>query len=476
MWLLRCSETFELLAVLSIYVDDLLLSGTTEASEAIWTAIKAKWRISEPEYADLGKSVTFCGFEIQQKSDGLHVGQSKYIQSFLDKYPEIQGTTTCPYAKENEIIETKPNASLEKLRRAQALVGEMLWLATRTRVDLSFGVSRIGQLITKDVDQAIQRGEDMIRYLRSTKTQEIVYGSSGKGHGPGEQLPEQRDFNLVEVFADASFCPGTDRSQSGIIMLWGNAPVGWMSMRQPCASLSTAEAELQASLDGMTLAEGLYGLLEELAEATQKAFLYNDNVGACTVLTLPQGDDTSRRKQVRGAGSSGAEDWRDLAERPSGSEAAANADGDVQEDADAELQTAMFARQASTYRPVIYPGWHFSAPPSAAWDPEPAWGGPEGNFHQRIPPRIRQDFWFHDLRRRVVIRFHAKPRRKMFLPGPAGWPDGVEQHQLTGRRRTLAKLQSPEGHEILEDDWTTAEKPTKMMARQWTGRTEFELR
>ncbi|CAE7769436.1 unnamed protein product, partial [Symbiodinium sp. KB8] len=173
MWLLRCSETFELLAVLSIYVDDLLLSGTTEASEAIWTAIKAKWRISEPEYADLGKSVTFCGFEIQQKSDGLHVGQSKYIQSLLDKYPEIQGTTTCPYAKENEIIETKPNASLEKLR--------------------------------------------------------------------------------------------TDRSQSGIIMLWGNA-------------------ELQASLDGMTLAEGLYGLLEELAEATQKAFLYNDNVGACTVL------------------------------------------------------------------------------------------------------------------------------------------------------------------------------------------------
>ncbi|CAE7312608.1 TY5A, partial [Symbiodinium sp. KB8] len=136
MWLLRCSETSELLAVLSIYVDDLLLSGTAEASEAIWAAIKAKWRISEPEYADLGKSVTFCGFEIQQKGDGLHVGQSKYVQSLLDKYPEIQGTTMCPYAKENEIIETKPNASLEKLRRAQALVGEMLWLATRTRVDL----------------------------------------------------------------------------------------------------------------------------------------------------------------------------------------------------------------------------------------------------------------------------------------------------------------------------------------------------
>ncbi|OLP80247.1 Copia protein [Symbiodinium microadriaticum] len=349
MWLLRCSETSELLAVLSIYVDDLLLSGTAEASEAIWAAIKAKWRISEPEYADLGKSVTFCGFEIQQKGDGLHVGQSKYVQSLLDKYPEIQGTTMCPYAKENEIIETKPNASLEKLRRAQALVGEMLWLATRLSLNLN----------------------------------------------KENQGADAEDEDEDDVF---------DRPGS-------------------------------------------------------------------------PSDDTSRRKQVRGAGSSGAEDWRELAEQSSGNEAAADADGDVQEDADAELQTAMFARQASTYRPVIYPGWHFSAPPSAAWDPEPAWGGPEGNFHQRIPPRIRrQDFWFHDLRRRVVVRFHAKPRRKMFLPGPAGWPDGVAQHQLTGRRRTLAKLQSPEGHEILEDDWTTAEKPTKMMARQWTGRTEFELR
>ena len=32
-----------------------------------------------------------------------------------------------------------------------------------------------------------------------------------------------------------------------IMLMWGNAPVGWSSMRQPCASLSTAETELQAS-------------------------------------------------------------------------------------------------------------------------------------------------------------------------------------------------------------------------------------
>ncbi|CAE7779834.1 GIP, partial [Symbiodinium microadriaticum] len=81
MWLLYCPFTSELLAALTIYVDDLLLSGTAEASEAIWTAIKGKWKISEPDYADEGHAITFCGFEIEQKTDGIHVGQSKYIQS-----------------------------------------------------------------------------------------------------------------------------------------------------------------------------------------------------------------------------------------------------------------------------------------------------------------------------------------------------------------------------------------------------------
>ncbi|CAE7848878.1 GIP [Symbiodinium sp. KB8] len=258
MWLLYCPFTSELLAALTIYVDDLLLSGTAEASEAIWTAIKGKWKISEPDYADEGHAITFCGFEIEQKTDGIHVGQSKYIQPLLEKYPEIQGTVGCPYAKENDNNDCKPQDSIEKLRKAQAIVGEMLWVATRTRPDLVFGVSRIGQLITRDVDQAIQRGEDMIRYLRATKHQELVYGMPGIGHGPGDQLPVERNFNLIEVFADASFCPGTDRSQTGIILMWGNA-------------------ELHASLDGMTLAEGLHGLLTELAEE-KHWFDYNNNL------------------------------------------------------------------------------------------------------------------------------------------------------------------------------------------------------
>ena len=151
-------------------------------------------------------------------------------------------------------------------------------------------------------------------------------------------------------------------------------------------------------------------------------------------------------------------------------------DRDVQDDLDAEFQNASQARQTEPQNPVIFPGWPLRVPPRFAWDPEPEWGGPEGNFHQRMPARLQQDLWFVDHRRGLIVRFHVKPRLKLYLPGYSGWPHGIPQSQLTGRRRTLAMLQAPEGRQILEDDWSSTTKPTRQLDRRWTGRTEFELR
>ena len=72
----------------------------------------------------------------------------------------------------------------------------------------------------------------------------IFYGaprSNRESAGPLQCL----EANTLELFADASFCAGADRSQSGMILQWNDAPVAWLSLRQPTASLSTAEAELQ---------------------------------------------------------------------------------------------------------------------------------------------------------------------------------------------------------------------------------------
>ena len=59
----------------------------------------------------------------------------------------------------------------------------------------------------------------MIKYLKATKHQELIYGTPEKAHGPRDQQPVERDSKHIEVFADASFCPGSDRSQAAIVLM-----------------------------------------------------------------------------------------------------------------------------------------------------------------------------------------------------------------------------------------------------------------
>ena len=132
MWMLRCPHSNELRALLTVYVDDLLW-------ESLWEAIQATWRISTPVYATEKEGLKFCGFELRQDSEGLWISQKSYTQALLEKYPEVTGRVTTPYGKEAETLEPRPSTDLSRIRYAQALVGEILWLATRSRPDLAFG-------------------------------------------------------------------------------------------------------------------------------------------------------------------------------------------------------------------------------------------------------------------------------------------------------------------------------------------------
>ena len=55
-----------------VYVDDLLITGSTEVIDATLKKVQARWKCSDPEWmAPEGqKPMTFCGFEIKKGPDG----------------------------------------------------------------------------------------------------------------------------------------------------------------------------------------------------------------------------------------------------------------------------------------------------------------------------------------------------------------------------------------------------------------------
>ena len=288
-------------ATLGVYVDDLLVCGPRLLVRALLDEIANRWTLSDPKFSDESGGFTFCGIQVEQTQAGLEIHQCSYIEGLLEKYPDVKGHATQPLIKEPEEKWTaEGTATVEKLRLGQKLVGEILWISTRTRPDIAYATSRLGQLLVKDIDFAIAAGYELIKYLRATKHYKILYGApriNRDSAGPLQCL----EANTLELFADASFCAGTDRSQSGMILQWNDAPVAWLSLRQPTASLSTAEAELQAGIDCMTLAEGFTELLKELEGARLKCVLYGDNQGAVAVLQIPQGAWRTRHLRLKAA-------------------------------------------------------------------------------------------------------------------------------------------------------------------------------
>jgi len=98
--------------------------------------------------------------------------------------------------------EVNPN----DVRTAQMLTGALLWISSRTRPDLAFGVSTMSRLVTKNPAKAIEIGYILLKY---------VHGNPGGMHysqtipggdwGHRNQLKARRHTKMLEVFSDISY-------------------------------------------------------------------------------------------------------------------------------------------------------------------------------------------------------------------------------------------------------------------------------
>ena len=193
-------------------MDDVLATGPTIVLQIIFAALRETWETTVPKYAEEG--FTFCGLEITKVGDVLHLSQSKYIQDLLLKYLEIQGTATMPLPRDTEPPEEK--ADISTIRCAQKLVGELLWISTRSRPDTCFSVFRLGQLISRALAYVVEASKHLLKYLRGTLHYTITYGKVEENRGSNHQVVDAQTSSPVELYADASFSPGSEKSQSRV--------------------------------------------------------------------------------------------------------------------------------------------------------------------------------------------------------------------------------------------------------------------
>jgi hypothetical protein len=126
-----------------------------------------------------------------------------------------------------------------------------MYLASATRPDISFAVSKLGRFVSNPRDEHWKALERVMRYLKGTASYRIHYASYSK---------------VLEGYSDSNWIFDADeiKATSGYMFTLGGGAVSWKSCKQTILTMSTMEAELTA-LDTATVeAEWLRELLMDL--------------------------------------------------------------------------------------------------------------------------------------------------------------------------------------------------------------------
>jgi hypothetical protein len=138
----------------------------------------------------------------------------------------------------------------DQLRYSQ-IIGSLMYLASATRPDISFAVSKLSRFVSNPGDDHWKALERVMRYLKGTMNFGIHYTGYPR---------------VLEGYSDSNWISDADeiKATSGYVFTLGGGAVSWKSCKQTILTRSTMEAELTA-LDTATVeAEWLRELLMDL--------------------------------------------------------------------------------------------------------------------------------------------------------------------------------------------------------------------
>ena len=259
---------------LLVYVDDMLLLTEPGVAQEFIKWLRKAWECTGLKEATASEPLRFLGVDIFAELDegnnviGYSLGQEPYVAELLRIHnvrPNAKATAPVPKEWVRE-VPSEESFSESELRAAQRVTGELLWIAQRTRIDISFCVGLMASWVAKYPTQVSKIGQRVLEYLANTKTHRLSL------------IPGSR--RGLRIYTDASFAPHGSHSISGIVLQYDECCVVWKSKRQSLVTLSTAESELVSGCEGVVLAQSLEALVCELEETLCTKHLLVDNTAA----------------------------------------------------------------------------------------------------------------------------------------------------------------------------------------------------
>ena len=214
--------------IAAVYVDDILAS---KSSTCIQEFIKS---ISE---SGMGKLHYFLGVKIAYPGSGkIWIGQPAYTAEVLKRFQmENSKPTATPIDTGAKLTKATEDSKLFNSELYQSAIGSLLYLSTRTRLDIAYAVSNVARFCSKPTMEHWKSIKHIMRYL-TTRNYGLLYDKE-----------KVTDFI---GYSDADWAGDLDdrRSTSGYLFKLSGAAVSWRGKKKKksCVALTTAEAEYMA--------------------------------------------------------------------------------------------------------------------------------------------------------------------------------------------------------------------------------------
>ena len=237
-----CGKSLE--GIIVLHVDDFLVSGTERFYNNVLRIICEKFKVGSQNEGKF----KYVGLNITKATNGIEVSQDQYVE-------EIQEV----------VIEKDERASNEKLsstelRYLRGIIGQVQWVGSQTRPDLSYDALDLSVERNKATLATLKRAQKVVKKLKSSP-------SSIKIKDVGHNIK-------LQVFPDAGFCnlsDGVSSTQGFVIVITGSTDstlVDWGSRKIKRKVSSTLEAEALSLKESINNAIYVGCLISE--------FLYND--------------------------------------------------------------------------------------------------------------------------------------------------------------------------------------------------------
>ncbi len=186
------------------------------------------------------------------------------------------------YVQDDELLDVAMSAIYRRV------VGQLMYLSTMTRPDISFAVGRLAGALKRPTNGHWNRVKRVLRYLSGTKHVGICYMR-------GES--ELR----IDTYVDTSYATDARRGRSitGYAALMTGGPILWRSHLQSTVADSPNAAEYIGLYEAAVAATGMRNLLLEIGVECCTPVLHEDNDGARRLATDGMGQKKARHLMIK---------------------------------------------------------------------------------------------------------------------------------------------------------------------------------